>query len=71
MSPTSTKLSSKSISVTYIYMILYITGSVLLDLEEWELNEIFHRVTENLITSDQVSEENRGEVLRALLVKHK
>ncbi|XP_072047600.1 band 3 anion transport protein-like isoform X2 [Amphiura filiformis] len=46
-------------------------GSVLLDLEENELSNIFHRIVDNMITSDQVPVEHQGEVLRSLLLKHK
>ena len=48
-----------------------ITGSVLLDLEETDLSNIFHRIVDNLITSDQIAEEHQGDVLRSLLLKHK
>ncbi|XP_022102760.1 band 3 anion transport protein-like isoform X2 [Acanthaster planci] len=46
-------------------------GATLLDLEETHLSDIFHRIVEKMITSDQIMEENTGDVMRALLLKHR
>ncbi|XP_038047086.1 band 3 anion transport protein-like isoform X2 [Patiria miniata] len=46
-------------------------GATLLDLEETHLSDIFHRIVEKMIISDQIMEENTGDVMRALLLKHK
>ncbi|XP_033628613.1 band 3 anion transport protein-like isoform X1 [Asterias rubens] len=46
-------------------------GATLLDLEEKHLSDIFHRIVEQMIISDQITEENRGDIMRALLLKHK
>ena len=48
-----------------------IEGATLLDLEEKHLSDIFHRIVEQMIISDQITEENRGDIMRALLLKHK
>ncbi|KAI8496604.1 Anion exchange protein 3 [Branchiostoma belcheri] len=45
-------------------------GSVLLDLNETELPNIMHHVVENMIITDQVRPEDRGDIMRALLLKH-
>ncbi|KAI8483782.1 Anion exchange protein 3 [Branchiostoma belcheri] len=44
--------------------------SVLLDLNETELPNIMHHVVENMIITDQVRPEDRGDIMRALLLKH-
>ncbi|XP_075770570.1 anion exchange protein 3 isoform X2 [Pelodiscus sinensis] len=45
-------------------------GAVLLDLEQTTLPGIAHLVVETMIISDQIKEEDRANVLRALLLKH-
>ncbi|XP_014668379.1 PREDICTED: band 3 anion transport protein-like isoform X2 [Priapulus caudatus] len=46
-------------------------GTVLLDLEETTLSGVATRVVDNMSTTDQIREEDRGAVLKALLLKHK
>ncbi|XP_071942745.1 band 3 anion transport protein-like isoform X2 [Antedon mediterranea] len=46
-------------------------GSLMLDMEETKQSDIFHRIVENMITADQIKPENSGDVMRALLLKHK
>lgn len=46
-------------------------GTVLLDLEQKTLPTIAHQVVEQLIISDQIREEDRANVLRALLLRHR
>ncbi|XP_034023026.1 anion exchange protein 2b [Thalassophryne amazonica] len=45
-------------------------GAVLLDLNQKTLPGIAHQVVEQMIISDQIKAEDRGNVLRALLLKH-
>ncbi|KAL0966869.1 hypothetical protein UPYG_G00301180 [Umbra pygmaea] len=45
-------------------------GAVLLDLNQKTLPGIAHQVVEQMIISDQIKVEDRGNVLRALLLKH-
>ncbi|PIK59363.1 putative band 3 anion transport protein isoform X1 [Apostichopus japonicus] len=50
----------------------YLEGACcLLDLEETDLPNIFHRLTDQMIISDQARDEDRGQILRTLLLKHK
>uniref|UniRef100_A0A674ILK2 Anion exchange protein n=1 Tax=Terrapene triunguis TaxID=2587831 RepID=A0A674ILK2_9SAUR len=46
-------------------------GAVLLDLEQTTLPGIAHLVVETMIISDQIKGEDRANVLRALLLKHR
>ncbi|KAJ8019935.1 Anion exchange protein 2 [Holothuria leucospilota] len=46
-------------------------ASCLMDLEEKDLPEIFHRIVDQIIISDQARDEDRGQILRTLLLKHK
>uniref|UniRef100_A0A4W5RM42 Anion exchange protein n=1 Tax=Hucho hucho TaxID=62062 RepID=A0A4W5RM42_9TELE len=46
-------------------------GAVLLDLNQHTLPGIAHQVVEQLIISDQIKVEDRANVLRALLLKHR
>ncbi|XP_033102443.1 band 3 anion transport protein-like isoform X2 [Anneissia japonica] len=46
-------------------------GSLMLDMEETKQSDIFHRIVESMITADQIKPENSGDVMRALLLKHK
>ncbi|XP_033863753.2 anion exchange protein 3-like isoform X3 [Acipenser ruthenus] len=46
-------------------------GAVLLDLEQTTLPGIAHLVVETMIISDQIKAEDRANVLRALLLKHR
>lgn len=47
------------------------SGAVLLDLEQTTLPGIAHLVVETMIISDQIKAEDRANVLRALLLKHR
>jgi solute carrier family 4 anion exchanger 2 len=44
---------------------------VLLDLDQKTLPGIAHQVVEQMIISDQIKAEDRANVLRALLLKHR
>uniref|UniRef100_A0A8B9K701 Anion exchange protein n=1 Tax=Astyanax mexicanus TaxID=7994 RepID=A0A8B9K701_ASTMX len=46
-------------------------GAVLLDLDQKNLPGIAHQVVEQMIISDQIKAEDRANVLRALLLKHR
>lgn len=46
-------------------------GAVLLDLDQRTLPGIAHQVVEQMIISDQIKAEDRANVLRALLLKHR
>uniref|UniRef100_A0A4W5NWX8 Solute carrier family 4 member 2b n=1 Tax=Hucho hucho TaxID=62062 RepID=A0A4W5NWX8_9TELE len=46
-------------------------GAVLLDLDQKTLPGIAHQVVEQMIISDQIKAEDRANVLRALLLKHR
>lgn len=47
------------------------TGAVLLDLDQKTLPGIAHQVVEQMIISDQIRAQDRANVLRALLLKHR
>lgn len=47
------------------------TGAVLLDLDQTTLPNIANQVVEQMIISDQIKAEDRSNVLRALLLKHR
>ncbi|XP_063962325.1 band 3 anion transport protein-like isoform X1 [Lytechinus pictus] len=46
-------------------------ATALFDLEETNLSTIFHRIVDTMINAGQIKEENRGDIMRALLLKHK
>lgn len=46
-------------------------GVVMLDLDQKTLPGIAHQVVEQMIISDQIRAEDRSNVLRALLLKHR
>lgn len=46
-------------------------GTVLLDLEEKDLPGIAYRIVENMVITDQIKSEQRGAVMRALLLRHR
>lgn len=46
-------------------------GTVLLDLEERDLAGIAYKVVENMVVTDQLHPDNRGAVMRALLLRHR
>lgn len=50
---------------------VYTAGVVLLDLDQRTLPGIAHQVVEQMIISDQIRAEDRANVLRALLLKHR
>lgn len=50
---------------------LLLSGAVLLDLEQTTLPGIAHLMVETMIISDQIRAEDRANVLRALLLKHR
>ena len=49
----------------------FVVGVVMLDLEAYGLSNIFHAIVEQLVISDQIEQENQGNVLRVLMLKHK
>jgi len=49
----------------------FLIGAILLDLEQNTLPGIVHLVVETMIISDQIRAEDRPNVLRALLLKHR
>lgn len=52
-------------------LLLMLAGAVLLDLEQTTLPGIAHLMVETMIISDQIRAEDRANVLRALLLKHR
>lgn len=50
---------------------LLLAGAVLLDLEQTTLPGIAHLMVETMIISDQIRAEDRANVMRALLLKHR
>ncbi|XP_077997828.1 band 3 anion transport protein-like [Glandiceps talaboti] len=46
-------------------------GTLLLDLDQRDISGIAHQITEQMIIEDQIGEESRGDVLRALLMQHR
>ena len=50
---------------------MYIVGAVLLDLECEDLPGIANAVVEQMVITDQLPADEKGNVLRALLLKHK
>lgn len=46
-------------------------GAVLLDLDQQTLPGVAHQVVEQMVISDQIKAEDRANVLRALLLKHR
>lgn len=50
---------------------LLLAGAILLDLEQTTLPGIAHLMVETMIISDQIRAEDRANVLRALLLKHR
>lgn len=48
-----------------------LAGAVLLDLEQTTLPGIAHLMVETMIISDQIRAEDRANVMRALLLKHR
>ena len=65
----------KTLSFSQINMVSicihFVSGSLLLDLEASDLPSIIHRVVEDMVIHDQIKSDNRGQVLRMLLMKHK
>ena len=49
----------------------FFTGTVLLDLEKFDLPSIAEAVVENLVISDQLSQTDSNKVLAALLLRHR
>ena len=49
----------------------FFTGTVLLDLEKFDLPSIAEAVVENLMISDQLSQTDSNKVLAALLLRHR
>uniref|UniRef100_A0A4W5RBJ1 Anion exchange protein n=1 Tax=Hucho hucho TaxID=62062 RepID=A0A4W5RBJ1_9TELE len=60
-----------SLSFRSLLELLVFLGAVLLDLNQHTLPGIAHQVVEQLIISDQIKVEDRANVLRALLLKHR
>lgn len=48
-----------------------LAGAVLLDLDQQTLPGVAHQVVEQMVISDQIKAEDRANVLRALLLKHR
>ncbi|XP_046565227.1 anion exchange protein 2-like [Haliotis rubra] len=46
-------------------------GTMLLDLDASDLQTIIHRVVENMTITDQIREQDKGRLIRTLLLKHK
>ena len=46
-------------------------GCLLLDLEATDLTTIVHYIVENMVIRDQIREEDKANILRTLLLKHK
>ena len=51
--------------------VCFFTGTVLLDLEKFDLPSIAEAVVENLVISDQLSQTESNKVLAALLLRHR
>lgn len=58
-------------SYSRFFRICVCAGAVLLDLDQKTLPGIAHQVVEKMIISDQIKAEDRANVLRALLLKHR
>ena len=54
-----------------LFVFYIVPGAVLLDLDQKSLPGIAHQVVEQMIISDQIKAEDRANVLRALLLKHR
>ena len=52
-------------------IVFFLTGTVLLDLEKFDLPSIAEAVVENLVISDQLSQTDSNKVLAALLLRHR
>ena len=52
-------------------IIFYFIGTVLLDLESYDLPSIYESVVENMVITDQLSRANKGKVVEVLLSKHR
>lgn len=50
---------------------VFFTGTVLLDLEKFDLPSIAEAVVENLVITDQLSQTDSNKVLAALLLRHR
>ena len=55
----------------YFDCVCFLTGTVLLDLEKFDLPSIAEAVVENLLISDQLSQTDSNKVLAALLLRHR
>lgn len=51
--------------------VILISGAVLLDLKQKTLPAIAQQVVEQMVISDQIKAEDRANVLRALLLRHR
>ena len=51
--------------------VVLVPGAVLLDLDQQTLPGVAHQVVEQMVISDQIKAEDRANVLRALLLKHR
>lgn len=51
--------------------VVLVLGAVLLDLDQQTLPGVAHQVVEQMVISDQIKAEDRANVLRALLLKHR
>lgn len=57
----------------YLWLNMYFiySGTVLLDLEKFDLPNIAKAVVENMVMSDQLKQEDSNKVLTALLLRHR
>ena len=60
------------VSAAYVSInVFFVTGTILLDLEESDFPHIISAIVEEMIDVGQIKEKNRQDVLRALLLKHR
>ena len=52
-------------------LVVSLLGTVLLDLEKFDLPSIAQAVVENMVLTDQLKEEDSAKVLTALLLQHR
>ena len=58
--------------VSYVFnMYFVLSGTVLLDLEKFDLPNIAKAVVENMVLSDQLKQKDSNKVLTALLLRHR
>ena len=55
---------------SFIHVIVF-PGAILLDLEAEDLPTIVNQIVEQLVITDQLDPEDKGKVIKSLLLKHK